>query len=319
MGAYAIRRLLWIPVTVILTTMIVFLLVRFIPGNVVDIIESQMAATGGGTIDREAILKLLGLNVPVYVQYGRWVSNIVVHGSFGTSLSSSQPITPMILQRIPLTFELGFMALIIGLLISIPIGVYSAIRQDTITDYFLRSLSILLISIPSFWLGTMIVLYPSIWWHWAPPMEFIPFFTNPIGNLGMMIIPALVLGSQQSGSTMRMTRTMMLETLRQDYIRTAWSKGLSERVVVLRHAIKNAFIPIVTMIGAGIPTLIGGSVIIEQIFNLPGMGRLMYDSLLGRDYPIVSAINLIMAILVIFTNLFVDVTYGWLDPRIHYQ
>jgi len=319
MGAYAIRRLLWIPVTVILTTMIVFLLVRFIPGNVVDIIESQMAATGGGTIDREAILKLLGLNVPVYVQYGRWVSNIVVHGSFGTSLSSSQPITPMILQRIPLTFELGFMALIIGLLISIPIGVYSAIRQDTITDYFLRSLSILLISVPSFWLGTMIVLYPSIWWHWAPPMEFIPFFTNPIDNLGMMIIPALVLGSQQSGSTMRMTRTMMLETLRQDYIRTAWSKGLSERVVVIRHAMKNALIPVVTMVGGGIPALVGGSVIIEYIFNLPGMGRLMIDALNGRDYPIISAINLIMATIVIANNLFIDLTYGWLDPRIHYQ
>jgi peptide/nickel transport system permease protein len=225
----------------------------------------------------------------------------------------------MILQRIPLTFELGFMALIIGLLISIPIGVYSAIRQDTITDYFLRSLSILLISVPSFWLGTMIVLYPSIWWHWAPPMEFIPFFTNPIGNLGMMIIPALVLGSQQSGSTMRMTRTMMLETLRQDYIRTAWSKGLSERVVVIRHAMKNALIPVVTMVGGGIPALVGGSVIIEYIFNLPGMGRLMIDALNGRDYPIISAINLIMATIVIANNLFIDLTYGWLDPRIHYQ
>jgi peptide/nickel transport system permease protein len=225
----------------------------------------------------------------------------------------------MILQRIPLTFELGLMALIIGLLISIPIGVYSAIRQDTITDYFLRSLSILLISIPSFWLGTMIVLYPSIWWHWAPPMEFIPLFTNPIGNLGMMIIPALVLGSQQTGGTMRMTRTMMLETLRQDYIRTAWSKGLSERVVVIRHAMKNALIPVVTMVGGGIPSLVGGSVIIEYIFNLPGMGRLMIDALNGRDYPIISAINLIMATIVIANNLFIDLTYGWLDPRIHYQ
>jgi peptide/nickel transport system permease protein len=150
-------------------------------------------------------------------------------------------------------------------------------------------------------------------------MEFISFFKNPLGNLGMMIIPALVLGTGQTGGTMRMTRTMMLEVLRQDYIRTAWSKGLSERIVVLRHAVKNAFIPIVTMIGAGIPSLVGGSVIIEQIFNLPGMGRLMLDSLSGRDYPIVSAINLIMAVLVIFTNLFVDLTYGWLDPRIHYQ
>jgi peptide/nickel transport system permease protein len=320
MGAYVIRRLLWIPVTIILTTVVVFLLVRFIPGDIVDTIQAQMAANGGAeTVDRNAIEHALGLDVPVYVQYGRWIGKIVVHGDMGTSLRTQQAITPQILKRIPLTFELGLMGILVGLVISLPIGVYAAIRQDTITDYILRSIAILLISVPSFWIGTLVILYPSIWWGWTPPMEFISFFKNPLGNLGMMIIPALVLGAAQTGGTMRMTRTMMLEVLRQDYIRTAWSKGLSERVVVLRHAIKNAFIPIVTMIGAGIPTLIGGSVIIEQIFNLPGMGRLMYDSLLGRDYPIVSAINLIMAILVIFTNLFVDVTYGWLDPRIHYQ
>jgi peptide/nickel transport system permease protein len=320
MGAYAIRRLLWIPVTVILTTIVVFLLVRFIPGDTIDMIQAQMEASGGaGAIDRAAIKHALGLDVPVYVQYGRWVSNIVVHGDMGKSLRTQLPITPQILNRIPLTFELGLMGILVGLLISLPIGVYAAIRQDTITDYILRSIAILLISVPSFWIGTLVVLYPSIWWGWTPPMEFISFFKNPLGNLGMMIIPALVLGTGQTGGTMRMTRTMMLEVLRQDYIRTAWSKGLSERIVVLRHAVKNAFIPIVTMIGAGIPSLVGGSVIIEQIFNLPGMGRLMLDSLSGRDYPIVSAINLIMAVLVIFTNLFVDLTYGWLDPRIHYQ
>ena len=320
MGAYAIRRLLWIPVTVILTTIVVFLLVRFIPGDTIDMIQAQMEASGGaGAIDRTAIRHALGLDVPVYVQYGRWVSNIVVHGDMGKSLRTQLPITPQILNRIPLTFELGLMGILVGLLISLPIGVYAAIRQDTITDYILRSIAILLISVPSFWIGTLVVLYPSIWWGWTPPMEFISFFKNPLGNLGMMIIPALVLGTGQTGGTMRMTRTMMLEVLRQDYIRTAWSKGLSERIVVLRHAVKNAFIPIVTMIGAGIPSLVGGSVIIEQIFNLPGMGRLMLDSLSGRDYPIVSAINLIMAVLVIFTNLFVDLTYGWLDPRIHYQ
>jgi peptide/nickel transport system permease protein len=150
-------------------------------------------------------------------------------------------------------------------------------------------------------------------------MVYIPFVKNPMGNLGMMIIPAAILGSQQTGSTMRMTRTMMLETLRQDYIRTAWSKGLSERVVVVRHAMKNALIPVVTMVGGGIPGLVGGSVIIEQIFNLPGMGRLMMDSLQLRDYPIISAVNLIMASIVIANNLFIDLTYGWLDPRIHYQ
>lgn len=320
MGAYAIRRLLWIPVTVILATIVVFLLVRFIPGDIIDTIQAQMEANGGtGMIDRAAVEHTLGLDVPVYVQYGRWIRNIVFHGDLGNSLRTQLPITPLIINRIPITFELGLMGIIIGLIISLPIGVYAAIRQDTIPDYILRSIAIILISVPSFWIGTLIVLYPSIWWGWTPPMEFIPFFKDPLGNLGMMIIPALVLGTGQTGGTMRMTRTMMLEVLRQDYIRTAWSKGLSERIVVIRHAIKNAFIPIVTMVGGGIPMLVGGSVIIEQIFNLPGMGRLMYDSLMARDYPIVSAINLILATLVIATNLLVDLTYGWLDPRIHYQ
>ena len=320
MGAYAIRRLLWIPVTVILATIVVFLLVRFIPGDIVDTIQAQMQDQGGtGEIDRAAIEHALGLDVPVYTQYGRWIKNIVFQGNMGKSLRTQLAITPMIATRIPITFELGIMGILIGLIISLPIGVYSAIRQDTIPDYILRSIAIILISVPSFWIGTLVVLYPSIWWGWTPPMEFISFFKDPLANLGMMIIPALVLGTGQTGGTMRMTRTMMLEVLRQDYIRTAWSKGLTERIVVIRHAIKNAFIPIVTMVGGGIPMLIGGSVIIEQIFNLPGMGRLMYESLMGRDYPIVSAINLMFAALVIFTNLFVDLTYGWLDPRIHYQ
>jgi peptide/nickel transport system permease protein len=318
MGAYTIRRLLWIPVTVILTTMIVFLLVRFIPGSIIDLIASEMGAQGQN-IDRAALMHMMGLDAPVYVQYGRWISGIIIHGSFGKSLTSQNPITPMIAQRVPLTFELGLMALLIGLIISLPIGIYSAIRQDSTPDYILRSISILLISVPSFWIGTMLILYSSIWFHWTPSMVYIPFVKNPVGNLEMMIIPAAILGSQQTGSTMRMTRTMMLETLRQDYIRTAWSKGLSERIVVTRHAMKNALIPVVTMVGSGIPSLVGGAVIIEQIFNLPGMGRLMMDALQTRDYPIISAVNVIMATIVIANNLFIDLTYGWLDPRIHYQ
>jgi peptide/nickel transport system permease protein len=320
MGAYAIRRLLWIPVTVILTTMIVFLLVRFIPGDIVDLIQAQMAANGGGdTIDRAAVEKALGLDKPVYAQYGIWASNIVLHGNMGKSLRTGLPITPEILRRVPITFELGIMATLIGVIIAIPIGVYSAMRQDSILDYILRSGAILAMSVPSFWIGTMVVLYPSIWWGWTPPMEFISFAKDPLGNLGMMIIPAVVLGTMSTGGAVRMIRTLMLETLRQDYIRTAWSKGLGERIVVIRHAMKNAMIPIVTMYGGVIPGLVGGSVIMEQIFNLPGMGRLMLDALNNRDYPIVSAINLILATLVICSNLLVDLTYGWLDPRVHYQ
>jgi len=322
MGAYATRRLIGIPITVILTSMFVFLLVRFIPGSVVDVMVAQIEASAGSgvvVVDRAQIEHELGLDRPVYVQYGQWVENIVIHGSFGKSLMGGKDITDEIFQRLPITFELGLMSLIIGILISIPIGVFAAIRQDSIPDYILRSISILLIAIPGFWLGTMVMIYPSIWWGWSPPMQLIPFAKDPIGNLGMFLIPSLVLGTSMTGSSMRMTRTMMLEVLRQDYIRTAWAKGLSERVIVIRHALKNALIPVVTIIGMQLPILIGGSVIIENIFQLPGIGRLLLDSLSARDYPIVSGINLILATFVVFANLAVDLTYGLLDPRIHYQ
>ena len=322
MGAYAIRRLIWIPITVILTSMFVFSLVRFIPGSVVDLIVAQIQAGAGqgiAVVDRAQIEHSLGLDKPIYVQYGKWVENIVIHGSLGTSLNNDQDIAQEIMQRLPVTFELGLMALIIGIIISIPIGVFAAMRQDSIPDYILRSIAILLISVPGFWLGTMIMIYPSIWWGWSPPMQLIPFAKDPIGNLGMFLIPALVLGTSMTGASMRMTRTMMLEVLRQDYIRTAWAKGLNERVIVIRHALKNALIPVITIIGMQLPILVGGSVIIEQIFVLPGIGRLLLEALSARDYPIVSGVNLILATFVIFVNLAVDLTYGWLDPRIHYQ
>jgi peptide/nickel transport system permease protein len=320
MGAYAIRRLLWIPVTIILVSMLVFLLVRFVPGTVIDLIEAEMlASSGGATIDRAAIEHALGLDVPVYVQYSRWVGNLVMHGSLGTSLRGNRDIMQEILHRLPVTMELGILGLITGVIISIPIGVYSAIRQDTFWDYVGRSIAILLISVPGFWTGTMIMIYPSIWWGWSPPMELIPFTENPLGNLGMFLIPSLVLGTALTGGTMRMTRAMMLEVLRQDYTRTAWSKGLSERVIVIRHAMKNALIPVVTIIGFQLPIIVGGSVIIEQIFVLPGVGRFMLEALNQRDYPIVSGINLMLATFTIFINLLVDLSYGWLDPRVHYE
>jgi len=319
MGAYASRRLLWATVTIILTSMVVFLLLRFIPGNVLDIIQENLAANGGGPIDRAAISKLLGLNVPVYVQYARWVTGIVFHGNLGSSLMNSRPLTPLIVQRIPLTFELCLMSLIIVLIISIPIGIYAAIRQDTILDRILRSFAIILMSVPNFVIAAIITFYVFVWWHYFTPLVFISIGKDPLGNLGMMIMPALALGSQQTGGTMRVMRTMMLETLRQDYIRTAWAKGLKERVVVIRHALKNALIPVITMVGGWIPILIGGSVIIEYIFNLPGVGRLLFDALNQRDYPMISAITLILSVIVVLSNLLVDLAYGWLDPRIHYQ
>jgi len=319
MLAYVIRRLLLIIPTLFIVTIIVFLSVRLIPGDVVDMMLSEMGPEAGGSFDREAIEKTLGLDVPIHVQYGRWIGDISLHGSLGESLRGGQPVTEKIFSRLPITFQLGVMAIIIALLIAIPIGVYSSIRQDTLGDYVGRSIAIIFISVPNFWTGTIIMIYPSIWWGWSSPMELIKFVDDPLGNLGMFIIPAVLLGMMLSGATMRMTRTMMLEVLRQDYIRTAWSKGLKERVVIIRHALKNALIPVVTLIGYQMPLLIGGSVIIEQIFVLPGIGRLMLESLNQRDYPIISGINLFVATAMITINLIIDLTYAYLDPRVQYR
>ena len=267
-----------------------------------------------GDFDREALLHMLGLDVPVYVQYGRWIGVLptpdwvtgeshfkgLLQGTLGESLWGAHlSVEEKIIGRLPVTIELGVMAIVIGLLIAVPVGIYSAIRQDTAADYVGRSVAILGLATPNFWLALMVVIYPVIWWGWSPPMELIPFTEDPLGNLGMFLIPSVILGTAMAAATMRLTRTMMLEVLRQDYIRTAWSKGLRERVVIIRHTIKNALIPVVTLIGMQLPLLVGGSVIIENIFNLPGIGRLMVDALNDRDYPVVSGVNLFFAILVL--------------------
>ena len=319
MKAYSIRRLLLIVPTLWLLTLIVFFMVRFIPGDVIDIMVDKMELDAGGTVDRATIERKLGLDLPVYVQYGRWLGDMFLHGTLGESLWGGWTVEERIIGRLPVTVELGVMAIIIGLLIALPVGIYSAIRQDTAADYLGRTAAIIGLATPNFWLALMVMIYPAIWWGWSPPMEWVPFTDDPLGNLGVLIIPSLILGTAMSASTMRMTRTMMLEVLRQDYIRTAWSKGLSERVVVVRHATKNALIPVVTLIGLSLPILVGGSVIIENIFNLPGLGRLMVVALNNRDYPVVSGINLFFAVAVIGINLMIDLMYPFLDPRVRYK
>jgi peptide/nickel transport system permease protein len=242
----------------------------------------------------------------------------VFQGDLGDSWWRSDSVLSLIRLKWPVTLELGILGLIIAQLIALPIGVFSALRQDKWGDYVARTFAILCISVPGFWLGTLVVVFPAIWWGYMPPLMLIRFADNPMGNLQMFIIPAVVLGMAMSGFTMRMTRTMMLEVLRQDYIRTAWSKGLRERVVIMRHALKNAMIPVITGIGLQIPVLVGGTVIIENIFNLPGMGRLMFDAISQRDEPIVGGVTILFSVALVLINLLVDVTYGYLDPRIHY-
>jgi len=315
---YIIRRLLLIIPTLFLVTIIVFLSVRFVPGDVIDIMVAEM----GVTEDREGAAQRLrhemGLDVPIYVQYGQWVGN-AFRGDLGESLWSGRSITGELGAKLPISLELGILAIITALIIALPIGIYSAIRQDTGGDYVGRSFAIFCISLPSFWLGTMVIVFPSVWWSWTPAMEYIPFASDPAANLVQFIIPGVIMGMVMSGTTMRMTRTMMLEVLRQDYIRTAWSKGLVERVVVTRHALKNAMIPVVTIVGLQIPILIGGSAIMETIFVLPGVGRYLVEAMGRRDYPILSGINLVMASFVLLVNLMIDVVYAYLDPRVQYR
>ena len=330
MRAYIIRRLLLIIPTLLLLTIIVFLAVRFIPGDAVDVMLASME--GSELAQREILERMLGLDVPAHVQYGRWIGVLptpgwptgepqfkgLLQGSFGDSLRGWS-IGERLIGRLPVTIELGVLSILIGLVIALPVGIYSAIRQDTATDYVGRTVAVIGLATPNFWLAIMVMLYPALWWRWSPSVELITFEEDPLGNLGMFLIPAVILGTALSASTMRMTRTMMLEVLRQDYIRTAWSKGLRERVVVMRHTVKNALIPVVTLIGLQFPLLIGGSVILEQIFVLPGIGRMFVDALDQRDYPVVSAINLIFATAVLVINLMIDVIYAFLDPRVRYQ
>jgi len=319
MKAYLIRRLLLIVPTLFILSILVFLSVRFIPGDIIDVIAGRVEMQSGGEIDREAVKRRLGLDVPVWVQYGRWIGGIFLHGTLGKSLMYGYPVEEKMVGRLPVTIQLGVMAIVIGLLIALPVGIYSAIRQDTAADYLGRSIAIIGLAMPNFWLALMVMLFPAIWWGWSPPVLWVPFTEDPLGNLAVLLIPSLILGTASAAATMRMTRTMMLEVLRQDYIRTAWSKGLRERVVVIRHTIKNALIPVVTLIGLQLPILVGGAVIMENIFNLPGLGRLMVLALEERDYPVVSGINLFFATGVVLFNLLIDLLYSYLDPRVRYE
>ena len=318
MTTYILRRLLLIFPTLLLLSILVFFSVRFIPGDVIDVLQGRMQQEAAA-LDREALERKLGLDVPAYVQYGRWIGDIVLHGSLGESLLTSYAIEEAIFERLPVTIELGLMAILIGLVIALPVGIYSAIRQDTAADYLGRSVAIIGLATPNFWLGIMIMIYPAIWWGWSPPLELVSFTKDPLGNLWGFLIPSLILGTAAAAATMRMTRTMMLEVLRQDDIRTAWSKGLRERAVVIRHAVKNALIPVVSLIGLQLPILVGGAVIMENIFNLPGLGRLLLNALNDRDYPMVSGINLFFATGVVGINLFIDLLYAVVDPRVRYD
>ena len=317
MGAYLVRRLLALVPTLFFASLIVFSTVRLLPGDVID----QMIAQNdiGSKASRQALEAALGLDQPMLTQYFSWVGAILLHGDFGKSLWQQSPVLDELLARMPVTFELGAMAMVVALVVAIPIGIISAMKQDGWADYIGRSFSILMLSVPGFWMGTIVMVFPAIWWGISPEVRYISFREDPIGNLAQLAIPAVILGTALSAITMRMTRTMMLEVLRQDYIRTARAKGQTERGLILRHALRNALIPVVTLIGLQAPILIGGAVIMEQIFVIPGMGLLLLEAVGRRDYPVITGVFLLVGVVVMLINLIVDLSYGLLDPKVRYR
>jgi len=315
MRSYVVRRLLALVPTLLFASLIVFVIVRLVPGSIIDMMLSQNDV-GADKLSRDQLVQTLGLDRPMWEQYFRWIGSILLHGDFGRSLWQNTPVAELLQARLPITFQLGLMALIVALLVAIPIGIYSAIRQDTAGDYITRSFSILMLAVPSFWMGTMVMVFPSIWWGWSPEVKFVAFTDDPLQNLRQMILPAVILGTALSAITMRLTRTMMLEVLRQDYIRTAWAKGLPEKLVVVRHALRNALIPVVTLIGLQAAFLLGGAVVTETIFSWPGVGRLAVGAIVSSDFPTAQGAIMILAIAFLSINLLVDVLYVYLDPRV---
>lgn len=316
MFAYTVRRLFALIPTLFFASVIVFVTVRLIPGSVIDLMlaNNPLAADK----DRAVIEAALGLDKPIHTQYLRWAGDLL-RGDLGRSLWQDTPVMHEIVARMPVTIELALLAMIVAILTGVPIGIYSAIRQDTAGDYVTRSIAILLLAVPSFWLGTLVMVFPSIWWGWAPELKYVPFTKDPVTNLKMLILPAVILGTGLAALNMRLMRTTMLEVMRQDYIRTAWAKGLGETMVVLRHALRNALIPVVTLLGIEVAGVIGGAVILEQIFVLPGMGMLLLEAVSLRDYPVITGVFLVVGVCVMLINLLVDLSYGFLDPKVRYN
>jgi peptide/nickel transport system permease protein len=315
MRQYALRRIALAVPTIFLVSVIVFLLMRLMPGDVV----TRMVEGQGYAPTLDALRHELGLDRSMHVQYADWIGGIVLRGDFGRSYWTRQPILEEFVRRFPVTLELALLTIVISVVLGIVAGIISAVRQDTAADYISRLLAILALSVPYFGLAVVVVVVPSIYFKWTPVWTYVAFTADPVANLKIMLVPAAVFGVTRAGPIMRIMRSSLLEVLRQDYIRTAWSKGLGERKIVLRHALKNAMIPVISLVGLQVPLYIGGSVIIEAIFRLPGVGLFFFEALGKLDYPVVQSVNLIIATMVVGLNLLVDLSYAFLDPRIRYR
>ncbi len=317
MQRYIVKRFLLMIPTLLGVAVFVFLLMRVIPGDIVEI----KFTSEGGFVTEEVLAQeraRIGLDKPIWQQFASWIWGFV-RLDFGTSMWTGRPISQEIGIRIQLSLEIAILATMVAILIAIPLGTLAALKQDTWVDYFIRVFSIAGLSIPSFWLGILIILFLLIYFHWVPPMFFTPIWVDPWENLSQMIWPAAAVGYRYSAVSTRMMRSATLEVLREDYVRTARAKGLWERVVIIRHAMKNAMLPVITVIGLEFAFLIGGLVVTEQVFNLNGLGKLLVQSIAQRDYTMTQTLVMLVAVTFVLVNFVIDILYAWLDPRIHYQ
>jgi peptide/nickel transport system permease protein len=316
MHKYVLRRLLLALPVLVLSSLIVFGLLRVMPG---DALTTLMGESGNvGETELAKLRKDLGLDRPYHEQYAIWLWQMVSLNP-GHSIFTNEPIAVSLRKAIPVTLELAALAMIIGLVIAVPVGVLSATRQDSTSDYVGRVVAVSGLSLPDFWLATLVITFAAIWLQWIPPIGYVSLWDSPWKNLQQFLLPAAVLGFRLSAATMRMTRSTVLEVLREDYVRTAWAKGLGGKIVVYKHALKNALIPVVTIVGGQLGVLLAGTVVVETIFALPGMGRLTVEAILFRDYPVVQTNVMLVAATLVTLNLAVDMTYAYLDPRIRYR
>ena len=316
MKRYILSRLAQVVPVILGVSMLVFLMIHMIPGDAVDVFMGTQVAPTEAQV--EALRRLLGLDQPVHVQYWSWLTG-AAQGDLGVSLRTARPVSDEILARFPVTLQLAVMTISIAVLIGIPLGVLSAVRHGTRTDSAIRVISLVGISIPDFWLATMVILFSSLYWPVIQIGSFVPFHVDPVGNLQVMLAPALTFSAGLVAVVMRFTRAAVLEVLQADYVRTARAKGVSERLVLMKHVLRNSLVPVVTVVGFYAGYLLGGTVVIEEVFALPGMGRLALNAIAQRDYPLIQGIVLLVATLFVLINLSVDVLYGLLNPRIRYD
>ncbi|MCZ6478808.1 MAG: ABC transporter permease [candidate division NC10 bacterium] len=317
MQRYIIKRFLLMIPTLLGVAVFIFLLMRVIPG---DVVELRLTSEGGFVTEEVLATERarLGLDKPLWQQFVNWIWGIV-RLDFGTSMWTGRPISHEIGIRLELSLEVAILATVVAILIAIPLGTLAALKQDTWVDYAVRVFSIAGLSMPSFWLGILIILFLLIYFQWVPPMVYTPIWVDPWANLSQIVWPAVAVGYRYSAVSTRMMRSSMLEVLREDYVRTARAKGLWEKVVITRHAMKNALLPVITVIGLEFAFLIGGLVVTEQVFNLNGLGKLLVQSIAQRDYTMTQTLVLLVAVTFVLVNFVIDILYGWLDPRIRYR